>query len=47
MRLVTGFGFSLIVGTIPSYQSDISPPHLRGLLVSLHSKKLFFLSILL
>lgn len=38
MRFVTGFGVGLIVGAVPLYQSEISPPHSRGLLVGLHGK---------
>ncbi|KAG7412362.1 High-affinity glucose transporter [Fusarium oxysporum f. sp. rapae] len=36
MRFFTGVGVGLIVGAVPLYQSEISPPHSRGLLVGLH-----------
>lgn len=39
MRFVTGSGVGLIVGAVPLYQSEISPPHSRGLLVGLHGNK--------
>ncbi|OAP65620.1 hypothetical protein AYL99_01592 [Fonsecaea erecta] len=35
-RFITGFGVGLIVGSVPLYQSEVSPPHSRGLLVGLH-----------
>ncbi|RKK76706.1 hypothetical protein BFJ68_g10315 [Fusarium oxysporum] len=36
MRFFTGIGVGLIVGAVPLYQSEISPPHSRGFLVGLH-----------
>ncbi|KAL5327804.1 hypothetical protein ACEPPN_005509 [Leptodophora sp. 'Broadleaf-Isolate-01'] len=36
MRFVTGWGVGLIVGAVPLYQSEVSPPHSRGFLVGLH-----------
>ncbi|RGP78260.1 hypothetical protein FLONG3_3575 [Fusarium longipes] len=36
MRTLTGIGVGLAVGTTPLYQSEVSPPHSRGLLVGLH-----------
>ncbi|KAM0468268.1 hypothetical protein ACHAP7_011097 [Fusarium lateritium] len=35
-RFFTGIGVGLIVGAVPLYQSEISPPHSRGFLVGLH-----------
>lgn len=35
-RLVTGFGVGMTVGAVPLYQSEVSPPKSRGLLVGLH-----------
>jgi len=39
MRFFTGIGVGLIVGAVPLYQSEISPPHSRGFLVGLHGEK--------
>ncbi|SCV36687.1 related to sugar transporter [Fusarium fujikuroi] len=36
VRTLTGIGVGLAVGTTPLYQSEVSPPHSRGLLVGLH-----------
>lgn len=36
MRFITGFGVGLVVGAVPLYQSEVSPPHSRGFLVGLH-----------
>ena len=36
MRFITGWGVGLIVGAVPLYQSEVSPPHSRGFLVGLH-----------
>jgi MFS family permease len=41
-RFITGFGVGLIVGAVPLYQSEVSPPHSRGLLVGLHGVLLAF-----
>ncbi|KAH7006628.1 general substrate transporter [Fusarium venenatum] len=36
MLFFTGMGVGQIAGAVPLYQSEISPPHSRGLLVCLH-----------
>ena len=36
MRFVTGFGIGALVGLVPLYQSEMSPPRIRGLLVGMH-----------
>ncbi|KAL6240681.1 hypothetical protein RBB50_012391 [Rhinocladiella similis] len=36
MRLITGFGIGALVGLVPLYQSEMSPPRIRGLLVGMH-----------
>jgi sugar porter (SP) family MFS transporter len=36
MRLITGFGIGALVTLVPLYQSEISPPRIRGLLVGMH-----------
>ncbi|KAJ6114118.1 hypothetical protein N7512_007563 [Penicillium capsulatum] len=36
MRFITGMGVGMVVGSVPLYQSEISPPKVRGLLVGLH-----------
>lgn len=38
MRFITGMGVGMVVGSVPLYQSEISPPKVRGLLVGLHGK---------
>jgi MFS family permease len=35
-RAISGFGVGMIVALVPIYQSEISPPESRGLLVSSH-----------
>lgn len=37
-RFVTGFGIGGVVLLVPLWQSEISPPKARGLLVGLHGK---------
>lgn len=36
MRFLTGVGVGMILVLIPLYQSDVSPPHSRGLMVGIH-----------
>ncbi|KAF2651337.1 general substrate transporter [Lophiostoma macrostomum CBS 122681] len=36
MRFVTGIGIGALVTLVPLYQSEISPPAIRGLLVGMH-----------
>lgn len=36
MRFVTGVGIGALVTLVPLYQSEISPPVIRGLLVGMH-----------
>ncbi|KAJ6028887.1 uncharacterized protein N7446_011775 [Penicillium canescens] len=36
MRFITGMGVGMVVGSVPLYQSEVSPPKIRGLLVGLH-----------
>ncbi|KAK3112211.1 hypothetical protein LTR53_011749 [Teratosphaeriaceae sp. CCFEE 6253] len=36
MRLITGMGIVALVTLVPIYQSEISPPEIRGLLVGMH-----------
>ncbi|KIW50162.1 hypothetical protein PV05_11777 [Exophiala xenobiotica] len=36
MRFITGFGIGALVGLVPLYQSEMSPPRIRGLLVGMH-----------
>ncbi|OQV08812.1 hypothetical protein CLAIMM_13028 isoform 2 [Cladophialophora immunda] len=36
MRFVTGFGIGALVTLVPLYQSEISPPRIRGWLVGMH-----------
>jgi MFS family permease len=38
MRFITGMGVGMVVGSVPLYQSEVSPPKIRGLLVGLHGK---------
>jgi MFS family permease len=35
-RLITGFSVGALVSLVPLYQSEISPPKIRGLLVGMH-----------
>lgn len=35
-RLITGFSIGALVSLVPLYQSEISPPKIRGLLVGMH-----------
>lgn len=35
-RLITGFSVGALVSLVPLYQSEISPPRIRGLLVGMH-----------
>jgi len=35
-RLITGFSVGALVGLVPLYQSEISPPRIRGFLVGRH-----------
>lgn len=39
MRFITGMGVGMVVGAVPLYQSEVSPPKIRGLLVGLHGKQ--------
>ncbi|KAK5100049.1 hypothetical protein LTR70_008011 [Exophiala xenobiotica] len=36
MRFVTGLGIGALVALVPLYQSEVSPPKMRGLLVGMH-----------
>ncbi|KEF56198.1 uncharacterized protein A1O9_07779 [Exophiala aquamarina CBS 119918] len=36
MRFITGFGIGALVTLVPLYQSEISPPRIRGWLVGMH-----------
>ncbi|KAI1610532.1 MFS transporter [Exophiala viscosa] len=36
MRFITGFGIGALVALVPLYQSEMSPPRIRGLLVGMH-----------
>ncbi|KAK3696007.1 hypothetical protein LTR37_018225 [Vermiconidia calcicola] len=36
MRFITGWGIGALVTLVPLYQSEISPPKIRGLLVGMH-----------
>jgi MFS family permease len=36
MRFITGVGIGALVTLVPLYQSEISPPAIRGLLVGMH-----------
>jgi len=35
-RMITGFAVGALVGLVPLYQSEISPPRIRGFLVGMH-----------
>ncbi|KAK5322079.1 hypothetical protein LTR93_006317 [Exophiala xenobiotica] len=35
-RFITGFGAGMILCSVPLYQSEVSPPHSRGVLVGIH-----------
>jgi MFS family permease len=36
VRFISGFGVGMILVLIPLYQSEVSPPHSRGLMVGIH-----------
>lgn len=35
-RFIMGFGIGVLVTLVPLYQSEVSPPESRGLMVGLH-----------
>lgn len=35
-RLITGLGIGMLLCLVPLYQSEMAPPHIRGLLVGTH-----------
>lgn len=35
-RFVNGWGIGMLLGLVPLYQSEVSPPHNRGLMVGFH-----------
>jgi MFS family permease len=35
-RIFTGMGIGIVLGAVPLYQAEVSPPHGRGLMVGLH-----------
>jgi MFS family permease len=35
-RIVTGLGVGILLGAVPLFQAEISPPHSRGLMVGFH-----------
>lgn len=37
-RFITGFAVGALVMLVPLWQSEVAPPHARGLLVGLHGK---------
>lgn len=37
-RIIIGFGMGVLLGNVPLYQAEISPPSNRGLIVGLHCK---------
>jgi len=41
-RLITGLGIGALVTLVPLYQSEISPPRIRGLLVGMHGVLICF-----
>jgi MFS family permease len=41
-RIVTGLGVGILLGAVPLFQAEISPPHSRGLMVGFHGR--FFIS---
>ncbi|KAL6242227.1 hypothetical protein RBB50_010775 [Rhinocladiella similis] len=41
-RLITGYSVGALVSLIPLYQSEISPPRIRGLLVGMHGTGIAF-----
>ncbi|KAL4780340.1 major facilitator superfamily domain-containing protein [Aspergillus varians] len=41
-RFITGFGIGGLVMLVPLWQSEVAPPHSRGLLVGLHGVSILF-----
>lgn len=42
VRFISGWGVGMILVLIPLYQSEVSPPHSRGLMVGIHGVSITF-----